>query len=95
MIQPDLAKLVDDDGGSPEPGIAQDTADQRRLAASQKAGNDGDRDQAFGTATAGAVPASGPCRGWCAICSPPGFPRPAALPAMKPRDTSVGTVIVS
>ena len=53
MIQSDFAELVDDNGRPPERRIAQDAAYQRRFAASQKAGDDRDRDQTLGTAIAG------------------------------------------
>ena len=44
VIEADLAELVDDDGGARERGLAQQMAEQRRLAAAEEAGEHRDRD---------------------------------------------------
>ena len=46
VVQADFAELVDDHRGARERGIAQQARDQRRLAAAEKPGDDGDRQHA-------------------------------------------------
>ncbi len=55
VIQADFAELVDDHGGPGEGGVSQDAGDQRGLATTEKAGDDGDRN--FGVR-----------RQWTALC---------------------------
>ena len=45
MVEPDFAELVDHHGRAFEGRIAEERADQRRLAAAEKAGQDRNRDR--------------------------------------------------
>ena len=45
MVEADLAELVDDDRGRRHAGLLQHMIEHRRLAAAEKAGQQGDRDQ--------------------------------------------------
>ena len=45
MVEPDLAKLIDDDGGAREFRLAQQVAEHGRLAAAEEAGEDRNRDR--------------------------------------------------
>ena len=57
VVEPDLAELVDDDGGARELRLAQQMAQQRGLAAAEEAGEhrDGDRVCAHHDGTSGAT----------------------------------------
>ncbi|MDB5401170.1 MAG: hypothetical protein JWQ55_3188 [Rhodopila sp.] len=84
VIKSNFPEFIDDNSCPPEPWITQDSADKGRFATSQEAGDDGDRDQAFGTADAGLARsrycAPRPCNGAAVrfdpddsvVCGPPG-----------------------
>ncbi len=46
VIDGDVSEFVDDDRSAAHAGMAEQPAEQRRLAAAQKSGDDGDRDSA-------------------------------------------------
>ena len=60
MVEPDLAELVDDDGGAGERGIVHQAVEQRGLAGAEEAGQHGERN-GFGRALQAACAGVGHC----------------------------------